>query len=125
MARFDVRRMAAVDMYGGGGRLWRRRVILAEFVAGTVLCPALGLFTLGVTADAGGRLLGAWLIGMGLNYLPLAVHAATLSPAGALEAELAGVDVRRELRYYSLAQLLVLVPLAVLVVALAQTRRPA
>ena len=66
---------------------------------------------------------GAWLIGMGANYLALALHAVLLSRPGALDAELAGADVRVELRHYGLAQLWVAIPLAVAVLALAQLGR--
>ena len=31
--RLDVRRLAAVDMYGSAGAAWRRWLILAEFLA--------------------------------------------------------------------------------------------
>jgi hypothetical protein len=47
----------------------------------------------------------------GLNYAPLAVHALTLVRPGALERELAGVDVPAELRHYSVRQIWVVVPL--------------
>jgi hypothetical protein len=110
-------------MYGLRGRPWRRRVILAEFVAGAVLCSALGLVALVSSGGAGGRLLGAWLLGVGLNYVPLALHAVALSRPGALEAEVAGLDVRRELRRYGAASLWLVVPLAVALLALTQARR--
>jgi hypothetical protein len=121
--RFDVRRLAAVDMYGTRGRPWRRRVILAEFVAGAVLCSALGLVSLVSSGGAGGRLLGAWLLGVGLNYVPLALHAVALSRPGALEAVVAGLDVHREVRRYGVASLWLVVPLAVALLALTQARR--
>jgi hypothetical protein len=123
VGRFDVRRLAAVDMYGGSGRPWRRRVILVEFLAGAVLCPALGIVSLAWAGGAFGWLLGVWLIGIGLNYVPLALHALSLSRPGALEAEVAGLDVRRELRFYTRAQLWMFVPGLVAVLALLQLRR--
>ena len=43
----DVRRLAAIGMYGTTGTVRRRRIILAEFIAGTV-----GLV-----------MVGAWLAG--------------------------------------------------------------
>jgi hypothetical protein len=49
--------------------------------------------------------LGVWLIGPVLNYLPLAVYAVMLGGAGALHAELAGVDAGTELRRYGVRQL--------------------
>jgi hypothetical protein len=120
---FDVRRLAAVDMYGASGGRLRRRVILVEFLAGVGLCSALGLFTFFWSGSTAGRLLGAWLIGAGINYVPLALHALSLSRPGALEAALAGVDVPRELRAYTWKQVLVLVPLTVAVLGLVQYLR--
>lgn len=55
------------------GTLLRRRIILLEFLFG--------------------------LVGVGLNCLPLAAHAISLSPAGRLATELDGIDIRGELRY--------------------------
>jgi hypothetical protein len=61
MPRLDVRRLAAVDMYGTAGTQWRRRVITGEFIAGAIGCFALGLWV-AFTAEAfGWRLFGAWL----------------------------------------------------------------
>jgi hypothetical protein len=125
MLRFNVRRLAAVDMHGTAGARWRRRVIVMEFIVGTVVGVALGLGIALSSRTVGGQLFGAWLTGMGANYLALALHAVSLSRPGALDTELAGADVRRELRHYGLAQLWLVIPISVAVVALAQLRRPA
>jgi len=76
-----------------------------------------------VRASLGKRLgviLGVWLVGAGVNYLPLALHAQSLSRPGALEAELSNVDVRRELRRAGVWQLWIAVPFAVAIAALVQ-----
>lgn len=44
MPNLDLRRLAAVDMYGPAGSPVRRWVILVEFVAGLVGCVALGIW---------------------------------------------------------------------------------
>ncbi|MEU9823555.1 hypothetical protein [Micromonospora chersina] len=122
MPRLDVRRLAAVDMYGSAGSPVRRRVILVEFVAGVVGCVALGLWA----AQEGGPVrtaLGGYLALVGLNYAPLAVHAVSLSRRGALERELDGVDIPAELRYYTPRQLWLFVPLLPVVLAARQARR--
>jgi hypothetical protein len=62
--------------------------------------------------------------GIGVNYAALAWHAVSLSRPGALDAELAGVDVPHELRRYSLLQFWVVVPLVLGILALGQSRRP-
>jgi hypothetical protein len=116
----NVRRFAAVDMWGRRGTIRRRRIILAEFVIGAACGVALGGWA--VTSQAlGGQIFGAWFIGVGLNYVPLAAYAAALSRAGALDAELADVDVGREIRRYTVFQALLLVPLALVVLSLRRT----
>ncbi|MFG1869092.1 hypothetical protein [Micromonospora arborensis] len=118
----DVRRLAAIDMWGSAGVRWRRWVILAEFLLGVVGVGVLGL--LAVSSGDGLRtVVGWWLIGLAVNYVPLSVHALTLIRPGALEAEIRGVDVPAELRHYTAAQLWVVVPLLVAVVAVVQWRR--
>jgi hypothetical protein len=63
---------------------------------------------------------GIWPVATGMNYLPLAISAQSLSRPGALEAELVGADLPRELRQAGARQLWILVPLAVVIAALAQ-----
>ncbi|GAA5195844.1 hypothetical protein GCM10023322_63400 [Rugosimonospora acidiphila] len=117
-----VRRLAAVDMYGTVGSPLRRRVILVEFWAGVVLCASGGA-ALAAVGQGGNRVFGWWLLSVAINYVPLALSATSLSRPGALDTELAGVDVRAQLRYYGVAQLVIAVPLAVAVLALAQSFR--
>lgn len=119
----DVRRLAAADMWGTRGTMLRRRVILGEFVLGVVGCITLGVVVL--VAGAGGAawtVFGAWLVGIGINYVPLALEAVSLSRSGALEAELRGVDRGPLLRKATVQQLWIGVPLAVAVAAVAQRR---
>ena len=111
-----VRRLAAIDMYGTRGTVRRRRIILVEFVVGVIALMAFGVWLLASSSGLGGRALGVWAIGVGLNYVPLAGHAIALSRPGALDAELSGVDTGRELRRYGLLQLWILVPLALVAV---------
>ena len=102
----------ALDMWGSKGSMRRRRIIRAEFVLGAVGCMALGLLAV---VQGGGWIvvLGIWLVGAGVNYIPLALHAQSLSRPGALEAELAGVDVGGELRQAGVQQFWIAVPLAI------------
>jgi hypothetical protein len=115
--RLDVRRLAAVDMWGSAGVRWRRWVILIEFLVGVFGGGALGIGLLVSDGDVPSRLLGVWLVGVALNYVPLSLHALTLIRPGALEAELAGVDVHQELRHYTTAQFWIAVPLLLMVLA--------
>jgi hypothetical protein len=118
----NVRRLAALDMHGTRGSRRRRRVILAEFVLGTVGCAALGGWTLS-WGGVGGVVLGIWLLGLAANYLPLTAHVLALWRPGALDAELADAELDAELRRYTRAQVRVLVPFWVAALALAQARR--
>lgn len=119
-ALIDVRRLAAVDLYGRRGAKLRRRLILAEFVLAAVDGPLLGVAILLAASSAPWVLFGACLTGIGLNYVPLALHAISLSRAGKLDAELAGVDVGAELRRYAARQFLLAVPLLVLILGAVQ-----
>lgn len=109
----DVRRLAAVDMHGLKGTIFRRRLIIAEFLLGALGGFAVGLYLL-VLAGGGtaAKVLGAYAIGVAANYVPLLVYALALRRPARLRQELSGVDLRRELRYYTLAQLWVFVPFA-------------
>jgi hypothetical protein len=113
----NVRRLAAIDMYGSRGTTRRRALIVAEFLVGVVGMLGFGVWVLIHASDLGGRTLALWLIGAGLNYLPLAMYALMLSRSGALEAELAGVDTGAQLRRQAIFQLWILVPLSLVVFA--------
>jgi hypothetical protein len=76
-----------------------------------------GVWILSQSGDTGGRLLGLWFIGAGLNYAPLAMYAIALSRPGALDTELAGVDTEKQLRRYGVLQLWILVPLSLVVLS--------
>jgi hypothetical protein len=120
----DVRRLAAVDMHGlKGGRI-RPRVILAEFLFGAVAGPLLGLFMVVAADGVVWKLIGVAMIGIGLNYVPLARHALALRTPEALAAALDGVDVRPELRRYTALQLWVCVPLALVIFDRRQSDEP-
>jgi hypothetical protein len=117
MTGMNVRRLAAIDMYGARGTTRRWRIILAEFAAGAAVSVAFGSWLAVFASILGGRMLGIWMIGAGLNYALLAVYAIALSRPGTLSAELAGVDTGRELRRYSVLQLWIFVPLSLVVIA--------
>jgi hypothetical protein len=111
-----VSTFAALDLYGTTGSARRRRVVLAEFIVGTPVMLALG----GYLLSRGGGWWGWWLLGCGLNYAALTAHAVVLCRRGRLAAALAGLDVRAELRRYSLAQAVLFLPGVVAVAALVQ-----
>ena len=117
MASVNVRRLAAIDMYGTRGTMRRRRIIRAEFLAGVVAMEAFGLWLVLSASSIAGRGLGIWAIGAGWNYAPLAAYAIALSRPGALDSELTGVDTGAELRRYSLLQFWIFVPFSLVVLA--------
>lgn len=120
MVLLDVRRLAAADMWGTAGSLRRRRLIRIEFIVGAVGCTALGVLSL-VSGSGWIDVLGVWLIGVGINYVPLALQAQSLSQPGALEAELDGLDLRSELRRAGVRQFWIAVPLTVAISGLSQS----
>jgi hypothetical protein len=107
----DVRRLAALDMHGFAGSRLRGRIIRAEFILGAAVGAGLGIWLAIGATSVGWQLFGAWVVGMGVNYAALAWQAALLSRPGALEAELAGVDLARDLRRYTVLQFWIVVPL--------------
>jgi hypothetical protein len=116
---------AALDLYGARGASRRRRLVMAEFIAGTLAMLALGGFLL----SRGAWWWGGWLVGCGLNYAALTVLAVRLRSPDRLNAAVAGLDVASELRRYGLAQVLLFVPAVVALAALGQSatvrrRRP-
>lgn len=113
----NVRRLAAIDMYGARGTIRRQRLILAEFLLGAAVSVGFGTWLLLQTSNAAGQAIALWILGVGLNYAPLAAYAIALSRPGVLNSELAGVDTGRELRRYSVQQLWVFVPLSLVAFA--------
>jgi hypothetical protein len=61
---------------------------------------------------------GIWLVGAGVNYVPLALYAHSLSAEGRLEEEIGEGDVRKELRRAGAQQFWIAVPFAVALAAL-------
>ena len=121
-----VRRLAAIDMYGAHGSGKRRRIITAEFVLGASAMAGFGIWLLARAVSPMGVAVGVWMTGAGLNYVPLAVHAMSmLRRPGALETELAGVDIPTEARRHGLLQAWIAVPGSLVVFDLLQRRRTA
>jgi hypothetical protein len=121
--RFDVRRLAAVDMHALSGTDRRRRVIIAEFLAGAIGGAAVALFLLLTADDALDTALGLYALGVAANYAPLSAHALSLRSPQQLRRELVGVDLPAELRYYTRAQFLVFVPFLLVLLALLPAAR--
>ena len=71
---FSARKLAAVDLAFLGPR-----VILPEFILGIVGPIGLGIWTIAKVRSTGGILFGAYLLLIGVNYIPLLGHAISLA----------------------------------------------
>ena len=120
----NVRKLAAIDLFFLGPRL-----ILAEFATGV-----LGSLALGVTSAWRGAyrfhstwmvLFGIYLIFVGMNYVPLLLHAIDISRKGSAEQELAEElkHKKEAFRRYRRQSVWLLVPLAVIIAAIQQRNR--
>lgn len=121
MPVIEIRKLAAADMAWAGPRK-----IFAEYVLGVVLPLFLGILSLRAGfADAAqpnfALALGAWLIGIGANYVPLALHAYDLLRRGGIEGE--GRPELAHARRYGVQQVMLIVPFLVLAIAITQWRR--
>ena len=116
----DIRRLAALDIAFLGSRF-----ILAEFAIGVFGSLGLGVLTLLRTQSLGGTVFGAYLLCLGVNYVPLLVHAIDLVRHGTAHQEIANElhEGRRMFRKYRRQSLLLLVPLVVPVLAILERRR--
>ena len=118
----DVRKLVALDIAFLGAR-----VIVAEYAAGIVICACLGVLSLNQWLRAGSHginwqvVLGVALLWIALNYVPLFIHAADLARRGTAREEV-GLELgnMKTARSYSWRQLWILVPLAVVVLDVAQ-----
>ena len=113
----NVRKLVALDMTFLG-----TRVIVAEYALGVILGLAIGI----LSVLRGVYLLGVPLLWIGLNYVPLFLHSVDLARRGTARQEVAAeLDDPRKARSYSYRQVWILVPFAVVLLALAQRRDPA
>ena len=113
----NVRKLVALDMTFLG-----TRVVVFEYAAGVVLCAVIGFFSLA----RGAYLFGVPLLWIGLNYVPLLLHSVDLARRGTARQEVADelANLSRA-RSYSWRQLWIVVPFAIVALALVQRGRPA
>ena len=115
----EVRKLAALDM-----ALLGTRLVLAEYALGVVLPAALGTLFLGLGLARHAQLYhwlvlgGIWLLTIAANYVPLFLYAVVLARAGTVQEEAQAA--RPHIRRYVLQQALILVPLSVLALSVAQ-----
>ncbi len=117
----NIRKLAAVDMTLNGTRF-----IIAEFAIGIVLSLILG--SLSIRAGLSGTIpvgweivIGFWIIGIALNYIPLFIYAVILARNGTVKEE--GQPELAQVKRYSIQQVIILIPLFVAVLAIVQESR--
>jgi len=117
----DVRKLAAIDLSFLGPK-----IILVEFGLGAAGLVALGLLSLraGIQRERGATFIawGIYMLGVGINYLPLLLHAISITRRGSAQKEIAEElgDRRAAFRKYRRQSLFILIPLAVMVLAVVQ-----
>ena len=116
----NVRRLAAVDLSGLGPK-----IIIPEFALAVLGGPALGVLTVVRSRSLGMTALGVALIGLGVNYVPLLIHAIDLVRRSAVAAATADEAFDRRSLYakYRRQSLWLLLPFVVGIAALLQMAR--
>jgi hypothetical protein len=99
-------------------------VILAEFSLGVVGPIALGVFTWSRASSPSGAWFGAYLVCLGMNYVPPLAHGIDITRRGTALDEIGDeTDDRRQLfRKYRRQSLFLLLPFVVPTAAVAQWR---
>jgi len=90
----NVRRLAAVDLLGLGPK-----IAIPQFALAVIGASALGAFTVARTRSVGGIAFGIALIGLGVNYVPLLLHAIDLVRRQKADAEIADENGDRRAMY--------------------------
>jgi hypothetical protein len=114
-----LRKLAAIDIVFLG-----YRVIVAEYACGVFLSAALGVFVLFRAHSFWQFVLGAYLVGLGINYVPMLVCALRIGGVEHARAELGDelVDRRAGMSRYRKLSLVLLVPGAAVLLASIQAK---
>jgi hypothetical protein len=104
----DLRRLAAVDVAFLGSK-----IILTEFAVGVLGPIVLGILTLRKSHSTGGMIFGVYVLLIGVNYVPMLIHAISIVNDGTARDEIADEldDKQRLFRKYRKQSLYLLVPL--------------
>jgi hypothetical protein len=78
-----LRKLAAIDILFLG-----HKFVVAEYAAGVLLSPALGLFALYRSHSTWQIVLGIYLICLGINYIPMLVYTFSIADKESAKAEL-------------------------------------
>ncbi|HUI41932.1 MAG TPA: hypothetical protein VL523_08190 [Terriglobia bacterium] len=120
-AATGFRKLAAIDIVFLGYKL-----IFAEYAVGVFFSIALGLFVLVRGSTFLQVVLGAYLICLGINYVPMLAYAVAIGSQSSAQAELGDelTERRRAMSKYRRQSLFLLVPLLVPILAATQVRIP-
>ncbi len=119
----NVRKLAALDIAFHGPRF-----ILIEFALGVFGCAALGLFSIyfgffhGPNRSLFAAILGCFLLWVALNYVPLLLYAISIVRSKSAHQEVA-YELAHKDRYavrYTIQSTLLLIPFAMLILAVYQ-----
>jgi hypothetical protein len=114
----NIKKLAAL-----GIRLHGRNVILIEFGLSFLFLISFGLFIFLASLEVSmlGLLFGAYLLLVGLNYLPLLLYAVVISRKNIAHSKASEESPRTgRTRKYSIQQLIILIPFLVLVLSVMQ-----
>ena len=113
------RKLAAIDMALLGPVL-----ILAEFAAGVVLSATLGALVLWRARSSSQIVLGLYFVALGINYVPLLLHAVNIRSRECARRELGTEldDKGRAMAKYRRQSLYLLIPLVTPIAALIEWR---
>ena len=112
----DIRKLVALDIILHG-----RPFILTEFGLGTLLAIVLGLqliYSGSSSGDAASLAVGAYLVLIGVNYVPLLIYAIIISKKNSAENE-AESEIQQKSNYNK-QQFLILIPLLVFLITVVQ-----
>jgi hypothetical protein len=115
----NLRRLAAIDTVFLG-----YKVVVAEYVCGVALSIALGIFALIRSHTAWGISLGAYLVCIGINYIPMLAFTLSIGNRERAKSELGDELARtpQAMARYRRVSLLLLVPFMVAVIAIGKNR---
>jgi len=116
----NVRRLAAVDLWGLGPK-----VVIPEFALAALGAPVLGVLTIVRSTSFSGAAFGIALIGLGVNYVPLLIHSVDLVRRSLVHATIADEASDRHALFakYRKQSLWLLLPFVVAIAAAWQMRR--
>lgn len=108
--RFDFRKLAAIDIVFLGYKL-----VFAEYAFGVLFSVSLGIFVLFRGHSVWQVVLGAYLICLGINYVPMLAYTVSIGGKQNAQAELADelTEKRKAMSKYRRVSVLLLVPLLV------------